>query len=412
MSSERIGYVVKVYPRFSETFVVTEILAREVAGEDIEIFALRPTTDTHFHASLASVRAPVRHLGRPTRPSQWWALMCAAREALTDFDSRWAEAAELSSRMDADEVAQALDLAVRVVESGITHLHAHFASAQARVAALAAALVGITYSVTVHAKDAFHEDVDVELLSLLLTRADHVITISRFHVRYLRELAPAARVHLVANGIDLEAFSYREPQPPAGPLQVLAVGRLVEKKGFGPLLQAVREAREAGTEMQLQICGGGELEAELRELCTRWGLDDIVTWLGACTQDRVAALMRSADVFVAPCVIGVDGNVDGVPTVLLEAMAVGTPSISTAVTGIPELVSGTAAAPDTGILLEPGDIDALVDALAQVAAADFPRREVSLRARLRVETAHDSRRQASRLAALTPNRPIPMEVAR
>ncbi|MBD5829357.1 glycosyltransferase family 4 protein, partial [Janibacter melonis] len=131
------------------------------------------------------------------------------------------------------------------------------------------------------------------------------------------------------------------------------------------------------------------------------GLDDVVTWLGARPQDEVLALLRQADVFVAPCVVGADGNADGLPTVILEAMAVGTPVISTAVTGIPEVVRGTVADPVTGVLLEPGDPRALADALRAVAADAFPRADVARRARDLVERDHDTTRQAALLARST-----------
>ena len=397
----RIGYVVKVYPRFSETFVVTEILAREAHGEQIEVFALRPTTDTHFHAALARVQAPVHHLPRALKASQLWETIARGHAELPGFAERMAELLPLTSRLEADEVAQGIELALAVRARGITRLHAHFASAQARVTAVAAGLAGIPWSVTTHAKDIFHEDVDRDLLADLLHDAETVVAISDYNERHLAGIAPHATVARVANGLDLTGFPYRAPRPVDGPLRVLAVGRLVEKKGFGVLLDAAARARAAGLDLRVVVAGGGELADVLAAQANRLGLDGIVTWLGSRPQDEVLEHLRDADVFVAPCVVGADGNADGLPTVILEAMAVGTPVVSTAVTGIPEVVRGTVDEPETGVLLTPGDVEGLAGALARVAAADFPREAVAERARALVEREHDTRTQARLLAVST-----------
>ncbi|WP_201467890.1 glycosyltransferase family 4 protein [Janibacter melonis] len=400
-ATERVGYVVKVYPRFSETFVVTEVLAREAQGEELEIFALRPTTDTHFHPALARVHAPVTYLPRALKASEMWASIARAHDVLPDLGPRLAEVLPLTTRLAADEVAQGVELAIAVRTRGITRLHAHFASAQARVAAVAAHLAQVPWSVTTHAKDIFHDEVDLDLLADLLHGASTVVAISAYNERHLGRVAPRARVARVANGLDLTGFGYREPKPVAGPLRVLAVGRLVEKKGFDVLLDALATARAAGLEVRAEVAGSGELGPDLLAHTRSLGLDDVVTWLGARPQDEVLALLRQADVFVAPCVVGADGNADGLPTVILEAMAVGTPVISTAVTGIPEVVRGTVADPVTGVLLEPGDPGALADALRAVAADAFPRADVARRARDLVERDHDTTRQAALLARST-----------
>lgn len=397
-----IGYVVKVYPRFSETFIVTEILSREAQGEQLHLFALRPTTDTHFHGALARVRAPLTRLHRPTRASELWAALTRARSVLPDFDARFTRVLPVASRMAADEVTQAAELAVHTHEQGLAHLHAHFASAQARVTHVAAALAGVTYSVTTHAKDLFHESVDLDLLRVLAESAHHVVAISAFNEAHLRRIAPRARIELVPNGLDLDAFTFRAPTPPTGPLRVLAVGRLVEKKGFSVLLRATASARARGLDVAVDVVGSGELGDTLPAEADALGLSDVLTWHGPRTQEEIREHLRAADTFVAPCVVGADGNADGLPTVLLEAMATGTPCISTAVTGIPEVVRGDATHPDTGVLVPPGDVDALAAALQAVADPGFSRDRVAAAARALVERRHDTRRQAAHLRTLAP----------
>lgn len=403
--SERIGYVVKVYPRFSETFVVTEILSRENAGDDIAIFAMRPTTDARFHPELAQVQAPVHHLPKAGKLADAWNLLGRAHAEIPDFANRYAAILPLLTRLDAGDAAQALDLALRVRKEGITHLHAHFASLAARVACVASALTGVPYSVTTHAKDIFHEDVDPQVLGEVLRRAHHVITISAFNERHLERQYPEVADHtaLVRNGLDLAKFGYRDPGPVGDPLRVVAVGRLVEKKGFAHLVEAAAALTARGFALQVQIAGDGELRDELATHIEHAGLSDLVQLIGPRSQAEIRELLDWADVFAAPCIVGADGNADGLPTVLLEAMATGVPSVATAVTGIPEAIHGADPAsgtPATGILLEPGDTQGLAEALRQVAAPDFPRVEIARAARALVERDYDSVRQSRRLSDL------------
>lgn len=403
----RIGYVVKAYPRFSETFVVTEILAREAAGDDITVFALRPTSDARFHPELSRVRALVHHLVKPTKLTDSWEVLAAAQAALPHFATRFADLMPFLARVEATDVFQGLQLALAVQRQGITHLHVHFASLQARVARIAAALAGISYSVTTHAKDLFHESVDPWILGETLGHADHVIAISAFNHRFLTAAHPhlADRIHLVRNGIDLERFRFRAPVAHDGPLRVAGVGRLVEKKGFDLLVEATRRARLTGTGVEVRIAGDGERFDLLARQIADAGPVASVTLLGPQSQQEVRDLLDWADVLVAPCVVGADGNADGLPSVLLEAMAMGVPCISTDVTGIPEAVHPAGVdGPATGVLLPSGDpgtlTDLLVGALRAAATPAFPRHEIAVAARRLVEEQFDTRRQSRLLGDL------------
>ncbi|MDN5726873.1 MAG: glycosyltransferase, partial [Propionibacteriales bacterium] len=394
----RVGYVVKVYPRFSETFVVTEILAREAAGEEVAIFALRPTTDTRFHPEIARVQAPVHHLPKPTKLSEAWLDLRIARSELPDFDRRYADLLSLLTTLDAEDAAQGVALAIQAHRAGITHLHAHFASLAARVAAVAAGLLGIGYSVTTHAKDLFHQDVDAELLGRVLSGAEHVVAISEFNRQHLlnrcADLADA--ITLIRNGVELSRFDWSAPGPIGQPLRIAAVGRLVEKKGFNRLIESVRRLAADGFGTEVRIAGSGELHADLAEQIDAGGTGAFVQLLGPRSQSEVIELLAWADVLVAPCVVGRDGNADGLPTVLLEAMALGVPVISTDVTGIGEAVRNDAGE-RTGILIRPSDVNALSEALRTVADPDFDRVSMCRAARALVEREYSSTTQSSRL---------------
>jgi glycosyltransferase involved in cell wall biosynthesis len=391
-SNARIGYVVKMYPRFSETFIVTELLAMQANGVECEIFSLRPPVDARFHASLAQVSAPVSYLrSESLRSADLWALLRTARVELGSL----ADHVDELLAADVRDAAQAVQLALLVRQRGITHLHAHFASVATTVARLAARLAGVTYSFTAHAKDIFHSEVDAGELRKKLADADSVVTVSRYNLEHLRETfgADAARVRLVYNGLDLDEFGYSEPldRPPV----IAAVGRLVEKKGFDDLLTAVALLRAQGRQVRLDLVGTGLLEDALAAQVVELGLQDAVTLHGALPQDEVRRIVRGAAVFAAPCVVAEDGNRDGLPTVVLEAMALGTPCVATPVTGIPEVVTDGV----TGLLVPEREPAALAAALAQV--LDHPELAGSLTkaARSLIEAEFNARHQARAVAA-------------
>ncbi len=353
----RVGYVLKMYPRFSETFVVTEILAMEGEGADLDIFSLRPPADGRFHESLAQVRAPVSYLPSPGKPLDLWMALATCRLA---HPCGIVEHLDEILAAPPGEAHQALVLASLVGERGLTHLHAHFGSVAAAVARLAARIAGITYSVTLHAKDIFHEDVDHAALAERLGDAALLITVSDFNECYLRERYGDAVRTLVRiyNGIDLAIFAHERPVE--RPRTVVGVGRLVEKKGFDHLVTAVALMRRQGREVRLDLVGGGSEEASLRALAADLRVTDLVTFHGPLTQTETREVIRRAAALAAPCVVGADGNRDGLPTVILESLALGTPVVATPVTGIPEAIVHRR----TGLLVPEADPVALADALA------------------------------------------------
>ena len=276
--SGRVGYVLKMYPRFSETFVVTELLAMERLGVDLEVFSLRPPTDGRFHASLAELRASVTYLPHSSlRSGELWDSL---RLTGSQFDDLGRHLGDLLSA-EVRDAAQALELARMVRLRGISHLHAHFASVSADVARLAARIAGITYSITAHAKDIFHADVDAAALRRKLRDASDVITVSEFNLSFLRGRygADARRVHRVYNGLDLPTFPWSDPADRA-PV-IAAVGRLVEKKGFDDLLRAAALLHRSGCDFRIDVVGTGERAEALRALRDELGLGDRVRFLGA-----------------------------------------------------------------------------------------------------------------------------------
>ncbi len=396
-----IGYVLKMYPRFSETFVVSEILAREAQGEKIVIFSLRPTTDARFHPELARVKAPVVHIGRPSSANRLWQALAGAAQ----YDDG-SLAAGMSAHLPElvtlghDDAVQAVEVARAARAHGVTHLHAHFASVATTVARMAGRIADLPYSFTAHAKDIFHEDVDPEDLKAKFADAHHSITISQYNVDDLKARFPesTATLKLVRNGLDLDRFPYKQRPARTGdrPARLLAVGRLVEKKGFEHVVEAVARLRADGHDVTAEIAGDGPLAADLRRRIEAHGLRQHVRLLGPITQAEVTELLGTRDVFVAPFVVGSDGNADGLPTVLLEAMARGLPCVAADVTAVGEVVKTG----ETGWLVPTGDTDALTAAVAEAIAPDADHSALTAAARTQIEDLFDSSGQAARLARL------------
>ena len=375
----KIGYVLKRYPRYSETFVVNEILAHEAAGLEVEIFALRPPSDTHFQDIISRVRAPVTYLSASgIKAADFWT---ALGGAAVSSPGLWTALGEAGSE-DARDVYQAALLAREARLKGITHLHAHFATASTTVARLAAKFAGIPYTFTAHAKDIFHESVCPEDFRRKLEDAAGVVTVSDYNLRYLREnYGPAAeRMRRVYNGLDLQRFTYKAPLH--RPSRIVAVGRLVEKKGFADLIGACATLAASGWRFTCEIVGSGELEADLRGRIEQSGAGGMVRLIGPRPQAEVVRLVQEAAAFVAPCVLGEDGNRDGLPTALLEAMALGTPVVSTDVTGIPEVLRDG----ETGLLVPQRNPAALAGVISRLTRDSTLRIRLADRARRLIET--------------------------
>ncbi len=389
----RVGYVVKMYPRYSETFIVNEVLALERLGVSVEIFSLRAPVDTHFQDAIARVRAPVTYVGtdRPRIDDLWRVLS----QTGAHMPQMWNEL-RAAGNEEARDVYQAALLATEIRVRELQHLHAHFATVATTVARLAARFAGLSYTFTAHAKDIFHESTRRDDLERKLTDAAGVVTVSDYNVAYLRREygRAAAGVERVYNGIDLETFSYLPPvnrRP-----RILGIGRLVEKKGFSDLLEACARLLARGRDVDCRIIGAGPLEPELRAHAARLGLGASVCFLGPRPQSEIVREIRQASVCAAPCVLGTDGNRDGLPTVLLEAMALGTPCVATPVTGIPEVVRNGI----TGLLVPEHDPDALAHAIAELLDHENLRCDVARGARDLIERDFNIDRNSMRLHEL------------
>jgi glycosyltransferase involved in cell wall biosynthesis len=350
-------YVLKRFPRLSETFVLREVLGLEAAGVEVLVDALLPPEDAPTHAELAAVRAEVRYVPRHARLRDRVAarahLGLAVRHPL-----RWASLA-LRARRDGTwrRFVQGGIVADRVCREGVTHVHAHFATASSEVAVVAAALAGVTCSVTAHAKDIYHHD-NAPHLARRLSGVDTVVTVSGHNGAHLesvvRDGGLRASVRHVANGVGLGPVA-----DPAASTSLLCVARLVPKKGVDLLVRAAAVLAERHPDLVVDVIGDGPLRPELASLADSLGLDGRLRLHGSATGEEVQAALARCRAVVLPCRIDADGDRDGMPTVLVEALARAVPVVSTDVVGIGELVVDGV----TGLLVPPDDVEALAAAV-------------------------------------------------
>lgn len=389
----RVGYILKRYPRYSETFIVNEIISHEQSGLNLDIYSLRYPEDQHFQDIIALVKAPVHYVASDGgRSNSFWSMVKTCKESLPHF---WTSL-ELLDDEDGRDVYQAMVIALEATRKGTQHLHAHFASKAATVARLASRFAGISYTLTAHAKDIFQQDISFKEVRANLDDASTVITVSDFNVDYIHKTYEIDRrkIRRIYNGLNLNRFTYKTPQN--RPPNIISVGRLVEKKGFADLIEACSLLARRNTNFDCSIIGAGPLENGLRGQIEGLGMQGKVRLLGPLPQIEVINRIQRAAVMAAPCVVASDEDKDGLPTVLIEAMALGTPCVSTDVTGIPEIVIDG----ETGLTVPQRDPRRLANALEQLLIQANLRCELSQRARKLVEEKFDIIRNSVEVRAV------------
>lgn len=291
----------------------------------------------------------------------------------------------------------AVQAAAEIERCQAQHIHADFALNAATVAMVASRLTGRPFSFTAHAADIF---VDPILLREKIAAASFVVTISEYNRRYLVSLVGdngvADKIHIVHYGLDIGQFTPDPNQKPNAIPVLLTVGRLVEKKGLRYLIKACHILAERGRDFKCYIVGQGPEEPMLRELIAQWGLAGQVHLLGAMPQERVREWLQRADIFVLPCVVANDGDQDGIPVVLLEAMAMKIPVVSTSLSGIPELVENGI----NGLLVPPADGVALAEAIDELLMNPGQRARMGVLGRDKVLEEFNIQGSAQRLLAL------------
>ncbi|KPK06592.1 MAG: hypothetical protein AMS20_04410 [Gemmatimonas sp. SG8_28] len=393
-----IAYVLRKFPVLSETFVLNEMLALEAAGVRLHVFSLLRPNDPRFHENLPKLKANVSFVPDLTD----------IRKLLRHHGRLWARKPRSYTRTALYAVGRGRgSLLWRFVQAGyianevsrlrIRHLHAHFAHDPTTVALLASGLSGVPFSFTAHAVDIYKAGVSRRLLAGKIDAARFVVTVSDFNKRYLGNVAPRAadKVVRIYNGIDLERFAPNGTMPQA-PFRIVTVARLVEKKGLLVLVEACRLLRDRGVPFACDIIGKGIMRPVIERRIKEAGLRKHVRLLGPRTQDEVRERYHASHLYVLPCIVAANGNRDGLPVSLVEALASGLPVVTTPVTGIPEVVRDR----HNGLLVPSGDPAALADAIESLVGDAELYGRLARTARASVARAFDQRETVTALRSL------------
>ncbi len=402
----RIAYVIPAYPPApSQPFVVNEMVQVQEAGNVLFLVPLYAASGGPIrHATFERLR-PAAVLSPPLLSCRVVALAFRALLAYPVRVLRTLASAHRAAGWNPFAHVRLLSLTPKALaaatwlrERRVDRIHAHFASQTADCAAIAGAVSGIPFSFTAHAYDIYSTALRVrnDTLDWKLRRARQVFTVNDFAGDLLRDRLPPEereRVQTVYVGIPMALFRPEPAAPHDRTFRMLCVARLCEKKGLDTLVDACAALRDRGIDYELQLFGDGPLRAALAAQIARLALGARVRLGGAISQEDVAREMRACHAFVMPCRRDRSGDMDGIPTVFMEAMATARPVISCPISGIPELVRDG----ETGVLVPPDDPRALADAIAALAADDRRRLELGARGRALVERQHDERLTAAAL---------------
>lgn len=393
--AREVAYILKGYPRLSETFILNEIYLLEQMGVALRIFSLKAGEEKKSHATVDKIKALVTYLPKTqsvtATPFLRWLvthlpkfagahrrLLCrrpaAYLRALIYAIFGLSMQCSLQSgirfkKSFLKEFLQAGTIAEAILSAGtVGHLHGHFCHGATTVTMLVSHMTGIPFSFTAHAKDIYLPELNPNgLLQTKLAAAEFVATCTDANRQYMEQLQPnGAPIHTIYHGLDTSKFTpvdrtghAAESTPPV----ILSVGRFVEKKGFPYLVEACRILRDRGHDFRCRIVGQpDEQSALVAQRIAAADLGEQITMQGGVTQDELRRIYHESTIFALPCFIVDNGDRDGIPNVLAEAMATGMPVVSTNISGIPEIVEHET----NGLLVPQKDAVALADALERL----------------------------------------------
>src|ERR1044072_3859330 len=423
-----IAYILKGYPRLSEIFITSEIYRLEQLGGKLRLAVIKHGDELRTNTLFNRIQARPNYLPHTSSLSQT-SLRSWLKLHLNDFlpalnnvrrqrPAGLARAAAVAfaqavrarrsffaspRKLYLKDFLQAVWIARFILDTAdVRHIHAHFCHGSTTVAWLASIIPGLPFSFTAHAKDIYCSSLNpAGLLRRKLRAARFVVTCTDANREHLLNIEPNANVRCIYHGLNAEfadlMLDASNAPAKTDRLRALGVGRLVPKKGFDVLVEACAILKCRGFHFETAIVGEhGEHEAQLRKQIEAHGLKDIVRLIGPMEQSRLYTEYQRADVFCLPCRVLDNGDRDGLPNVLMEAMACGLPVITTPVSGIPEIIKDG----ENGALVPPEDAEALANAIQRISADRMLARNLGRAGRLTVLERFDGDKTAMELAAL------------
>ena len=384
-----VAFILKGYPRISETFIAQEILALEQKGINIYIFSLRGPREKFTHQINKKIKAKVYYIPEyiyksPLKIFLSW-LKIRKLPGYKTSQREWFK--DLKKDFTPNRIrrfAQAIVLS-KELPSSITHLHSHFLHTPTSVTYYASKILGKPYSISAHAKDIWttkNWEKEKKLKNALWTT-----TCTKQNQEHLLSLSPKSNINLIYHGIDFDRFPPTKEEEPIkkdlkenSPFIILSIGRLVEKKGFDILLKALSLLPNE-INWKLEHIGNGPLSKELKTLSRRLGLQKKINWNGTLTQENISKFYQVADIFVLASKITNSGDRDGIPNVLMEAQSQGIACISTKLPSIEELIINNA----SGILVESGSTFELKEAMINLIMNPDIRKKIGYAGQTRIK---------------------------
>ena len=352
----KIAYVLYAFPKLSESFILNEIVELLKKGHDVQIFSVHKPTEDILHEEVNEYHLleKTHYFGR----NQIFAviffkeLKYFLKPLVQDLYNLKISKNRLKQDLKLAYFATIMD------ENGVALIHAHFAS-MGYIARRLGKMLGLPYTLTTHAFD-IYMDADTTELRKVMNDAELVVTISEYNRNYLRdEIGVNNRIELIRCGIDFDKFNPQKKLKVDGRIRMLTVARLVEKKGIAYLIKAIPMVIKEVSKCELTIIGSGPLYDNLQQLVRDLDMGRYVQFRGDVPDSELMRYYEDADMFILPCIVTENGDRDGIPVAMMEAMAMVLPVISTSVSGIPELVEDGA----SGILVPPKDEKAIADAI-------------------------------------------------
>jgi colanic acid/amylovoran biosynthesis glycosyltransferase len=404
-SGTSVAYLVSRYPAVSHTFILREVQGLRLQGIRVEVASVNEpdrevsqmTSDEREEA--ATTYGIKRHGVRGAMAAVIWGLGCRPVGVLRTLSDALGTARGLRRIFALAYAVEALMVARWMAKRGLSHLHVHFGNEAATVGMLVKTFSKAALSLTIHGPDEF-DDVPGQLLKRKIERADLVVCISQFARSQLMRLSHPRhwpKLEVCRLGVDPQRFTPAARAQVSGHVRLLSVGRLTPAKGQWLLLQACNALKHTGTDFQLTIVGDGPDRARLQAYAAETGLSERVRFTGSLNQGEVRAELDRADAFVLPSLA------EGIPVVLMEAMASGVPCISTPVNGIPELIQHDI----NGLLATPGDATSLAHQLHRLIAEPALRQRLALAGRSTVQTHFHLQQNVAALAGILARVPEP-----